>query len=464
MTPVIKKVLIANRGEIALRIWRACTELGIPCVVAFSEADRDSMTVQVAKEKICIGPASSLESYLNIPSILSALEITGCDAVHPGYGFLSENASFAEICEDSGITFIGPTAENIRLMGDKAAARRNASEVRVPILPGTLSPLQSKEEASRLARKVGFPVILKAAGGGGGRGMRIVREAKELLPFLDACQSEALNAFDNPDVYLEKYIERPRHIEVQVLADNYGKVVALGERDCSLQRRHQKLIEEAPSPVVTPRMRRRLCAYARRLVKHISYRSAGTIEFLVDDQLHIYFMEMNTRVQVEHPVTEEVTGIDIIKEQLHIANGERLSFSQSQVQIRGAAIECRINAEDPDRNFQPNPGRIEKLRVPSGPGIRFDSHIYSGYTVPPFYDSLIGKLIAKGKDRPEALSRMRRALMELEIIGLKTTVPLYRRLLDHAGFLSGKYYVGLIETFLENEAFVSSPLKKDKNG
>ena len=325
---MIKKVLIANRGEIALRIWRACTELDIPCVIAFSEADRESLTVRVAREKICIGPASSLESYLNIPSILSALEVTGCDAVHPGYGFLSENAFFAEICEDSGITFIGPTAENIRLMGDKATARRNAAQVKVPILPGTISPLRTKEEAVRLARKVGFPIILKASGGGGGRGMRIVREAKELLPSLDACQNEAQAAFDNPDVYLEKYIERPRHIEVQIMADNYGRVVALGERDCSLQRRHQKLIEEAPSPVVNPRMRRRLCGYARRLVKHINYRGAGTIEFLVDDQLHIYFMEMNTRIQVEHPVTEEVTGVDIIKEQLRIANGERLSFSQ----------------------------------------------------------------------------------------------------------------------------------------
>jgi len=449
---VIKKVLIANRGEIALRIWRACTELDIPCVIAFSEADRDSLTVRVAREKICIGPASSLESYLNIPSILAALEVTGCDAVHPGYGFLSENAFFAEICEDSGVTFIGPTAENIRLMGDKAAARRNAAQAKVPILPGTLSPLQSKEEAVRLARKVGFPIILKASGGGGGRGMRIVREAKELLPSLDACQNEAQAAFDNPAVYLEKYIERPRHIEVQILADSYGRMVALGERDCSLQRRHQKLIEEAPSPVVTPRMRRRLCAYALRLAKHINYRSAGTIEFLLDDQFHVYFMEMNTRVQVEHPVTEEVTGIDIVKEQLRIANGERLSFSQGQVQIRGAAIECRINAEDPDQNFRPNPGRIEKLCVPSGPGVRFDSHIYSGYTVPPFYDSLIGKLIVRGKDRQEALSRMRRALMELEIVGLKTTAPLYQRLLGHAGFLSGKYYVGLIETFLEKEA------------
>lgn len=434
-----------------MRIWRACTELDIPCVIAFSEADRDSLTVRVAREKICIGPASSLESYLNVPSILSALEVTGCDAVHPGYGFLSENAFFAEICEDSGITFIGPTAENIRLMGDKATARLNATQVNVPILPGTIKPLQTKEEATRLARKVGFPIILKASGGGGGRGMRIVREAKELLSSLDACQSEAQAAFDNPDVYLEKYIERPRHVEVQVLADNHGRVVALGERDCSLQRRHQKLIEEAPSPVVTPRMRRRLCRYARRLVKQINYRSAGTIEFLVDDQLHIYFMEMNTRIQVEHPVTEEVTGVDIIKEQLRIANGERLSFSQRQVQISGAAIECRINAEDPDQNFRPNPGRIEKLCVPSGPGVRFDSHIYAGYKVPPFYDSLIGKLIVRGTDRKEALSRMRRALLELEIVGVKTTAPLYQRLLDHAGFLSGKYYVGLIENFLEKE-------------
>ncbi|PIP16732.1 MAG: acetyl-CoA carboxylase biotin carboxylase subunit, partial [bacterium (Candidatus Ratteibacteria) CG23_combo_of_CG06-09_8_20_14_all_48_7] len=285
---MIKKVLIANRGEIALRIWRACTELGVPSVVAFSEADRNSLPVKVAQEKICIGPAPSLESYLNIPSILSALEVTGCDAIHPGYGFLAENASFAEICEDSGITFIGPTAENIRLMGDKATARRNAVEAGVPILPGTLSPLKNKEEAVHLTRKIGFPVILKAAGGGGGRGMRIVRDAKELLPALDACQSEALAAFDNPEVYLEKYVERPRHVEVQIMADNHKHVVALGERDCSLQRRYQKLVEEAPSPVVTPWMRRKICTYARRLVKYIEYRSVGTVEFLMDNRLNIY--------------------------------------------------------------------------------------------------------------------------------------------------------------------------------
>ncbi len=448
---MIKKVLIANRGEIALRIWRACTELGIPSVVAFSEADRNSLPVKVAQEKICIGPAPSLESYLNIPSILSALEVTGCDAIHPGYGFLAENASFAEICEDSGITFIGPTAENIRLMGDKATARRNAVEAGVPILPGTLSPLKNKEEAVHLTRKIGFPVILKAAGGGGGRGMRIVRDAKELLPALDACQSEALAAFDNPEVYLEKYVERPRHVEVQIMADNHKHVVALGERDCSLQRRHQKLVEEAPSPVVTPWMRRKICTYARRLVKYIEYRSVGTVEFLMDNRLNIYFMEMNTRVQVEHPVTEEVTGVDIIKEQLRIANGEKFSFSQREVRFFGSAIECRINAEDPARNFQPSPGKIESLVIPSGPGIRFDSHIYPGYVVPPHYDSLVGKLIVKGKDREEALSRLRRALAEVEITGIKTTIPLFKRLLEHAGFLSGRYYVGLIESILEKE-------------
>jgi len=448
---MIKKVLIANRGEIALRIWRACTELGIPSVVAFSEADRNSLPVKVAQEKICIGPAPSLESYLNIPSILSALEVTGCDAIHPGYGFLAENASFAEICEDSGITFIGPTAENIRLMGDKATARRNAVEAGVPILPGTLSPLKNKEEAVHLTRKIGFPVILKAAGGGGGRGMRIVRDAKELLPALDACQSEALAAFDNPEVYLEKYVERPRHVEVQIMADNHKHVVALGERDCSLQRRYQKLVEEAPSPVVTPWMRRKICTYARRLVKYIEYRSVGTVEFLMDNRLNIYFMEMNTRVQVEHPVTEEVTGVDIIKEQLRIANGEKFSFSQREVRFFGSAIECRINAEDPARNFQPSPGKIESLVIPSGPGIRFDSHIYPGYVVPPHYDSLVGKLIVKGKDREEALSRLRRALAEVEITGIKTTIPLFKRLLEHAGFLSGRYYVGLIESILEKE-------------
>ncbi|HNS49450.1 MAG TPA: acetyl-CoA carboxylase biotin carboxylase subunit [bacterium] len=448
---MIKKILIANRGEIALRIWRACTELNIPSVLVFSTADRESLPVRLAGEKVCIGPPSSLDSYLNIPALLSALEVTGCDAIHPGYGFLAENASFAEICEESGITFIGPTAENIRLMGDKAEARQNAVKAGLPILPGAVKPIKTREEARALARRIGFPVILKAAGGGGGRGMRIVRDQKDLLPMLEACQNEALAAFDNPEVYLEKFVERPRHIEVQILADNYGQVVALGERDCSLQRRHQKLVEEAPSPVVTARMRSRLCAYARRLVHHIGYRSAGTIEFLVDSRQNIYFMEMNTRIQVEHPVTETVTGVDIIKEQLHLANGERLAFSQRQVHIRGAAIECRINAEDPAVNFRPSPGTVNRLLVPGGPGVRFDSHLYQGYRVPPYYDSLIGKLIVSGRDRREALERLRRALMELEIDGVKTTVPLYRKLLDHAGFLSGKYYVGLIETMLEKE-------------
>ncbi len=448
---MIKKILIANRGEIALRLWRACMEAEIPCVIAFSEADRDSLPVRLAKEKICIGPASSLESYLNIPAILSALEVTGCDAIHPGYGFLSENPSFAEICEDSGITFIGPTAENIRLMGDKVSARRNAAKAGVPILPGTLTPIKNKEEVIRLAKKIGFPVILKAAGGGGGKGIRVVREPKDLIPNFEACQGEALAAFDNPELYLEKFIERPRHVEVQILADLYGNVVALGERDCSLQRRHQKLIEEAPSSIVSPKMRARLSLYARRLARHINYRSVGTMEFLVDDQLNVYFMEMNTRVQVEHPVTEEVTGVDIIKEQLRIANGEKLSLSQKEVCMKGAAIECRINAEDPTQNFKPSPGLIKNVCFPSGPGIRFDTHICPGYSVPPFYDSLIGKLIAKGKDRKEALSRLRRALMELKIDGIKTTIPLYRKLLDHAGFLSGKYYVGMIESYLEKE-------------
>lgn len=449
---MIKKILIANRGEIALRIWRACVELDIPCVIAFSAADRETLPVRLAREKICIGPAPGLDSYLNIPAILSALEVTGCDAIHPGYGFLAENSSFAEICEESGVVFIGPTAESIRLMGDKPSARRCAVAAGVAILPGTISPLKDKAEAASLARRTGFPVILKAAGGGGGRGMRIVRDAQSLEPSFDACRSEALAAFDNAEIYLEKYIERPRHVEVQVLADHHGQVLTLGERDCSLQRRHQKLLEEAPSPAVTPKIRRRLCRLARRLVSHIGYHGAGTIEFLMDSQQNLYFMEMNTRVQVEHPVTEEVTGVDIIKEQIRAANGEKLSRGGGDVPLSGVAIECRVNAEDPTGDFRPSPGRISRLLVPAGPGVRFDSHIYQGYTVPPYYDSLIGKLIVSGRDRPEALSRLRRALQEFRIEGISTTLPLFRLLLSDARFLSGNYYVGLVEGLLEKRA------------
>ena len=448
---MFNKILIPNRGEIALRIIRACKELGIKTVIAYSSADKDSLAVHYADEKICIGPGESLESYLNIPHILSAVEATDADAVHPGYGFLAESIPFVEVCEASHITFIGPTAESIKLLGDKSLARQTAKKNRIPILPGSNGILKNVKEAKGVAKQIKYPVILKASGGGGGRGMRIVRTENEMEPAYLACQQEAKIAFDNPNLYLEKYLERPRHIEVQILGDNFGKYISLGERDCSLQRRHQKLIEESPSPFINRRFRKKLTKLALKIAKSVHYVSAGTIEFLVDDNLSPHFLEMNTRVQVEHPVSELVTNTDIIKEQIRIAEGEKLSLKQKQVQVSGAAIECRINAEDPENNFLPSPGKITQYLPPGGPGIRLDTHIHQGYTVPAYYDSLLAKLISYGKNREEAISRMQRALDEMVIGGIKTTIPFYKKIFSNPLYLKGKYYVGFIETILENE-------------
>ena len=448
---MFNKILIPNRGEIALRIIRACKELGIKTVIAHSSADKDSLPVQYADERICIGPGESLESYLNIPHILSAIEATDADAVHPGYGFLAESIPFVEVCEASHITFIGPTAESIKLMGDKSLARQTVRENRIPILPGSNGILKNVKEAKEVAKQIKYPVILKASGGGGGRGMRVVHLESEMESAYLTCQQEAKAAFDKPDLYLEKYLERPRHIEVQILADRYDNYLCLWERDCSLQRRHQKLIEESPSPLINQRFRKKLAKLALKIAKSVHYISAGTIEFLVDGNLSPHFLEMNTRVQVEHPITELVTNTDIIKEQIRIAEGEKLSVKQKDVSISGAAIECRINAEDSENDFLPSPGTITRYLPPGGPGIRLDTHIHQGYTVPAYYDSLLAKLISYGKNREEAISRMQRALDEMVIEGIKTTIPFYKKIFTNPLYLKGKYYVGFIETILENK-------------
>ncbi|HOL22625.1 MAG TPA: acetyl-CoA carboxylase biotin carboxylase subunit [bacterium] len=447
---MFKKVFVANRGEIALRVIRSCKELGLSTVIGFSEADRESLPVKLADEKICIGPAPASESYLNIPSIIGAIEITKAQAVHPGYGFLSENIQFVEICEASGIVFIGPTSKNIRLMGDKALARKTAKNCKVPVIPGYEENVL--KEAIAHAKKIGFPVIIKASSGGGGRGMRRVNSAEEFARYWNTCQEEAKAAFGEGALYVEKFLERPRHIEIQIIGDKKGKIIVFPERDCSIQRRHQKLIEESPSPFVNEKLRRHLYKYAYKLAKNIGYQSTGTIEFLVDSDGRPYFIEMNTRIQVEHPVTEIVSGIDLVKHQILVARGDKLNFSQKDITIKGHAIECRINAEDPSRNFMPSPGRIEKLILPGGPGIRVDTHIYEGYTVPPFYDSLIVKLIAYGMNRAEAIERMQRALEEIKIEGIKTTIPLYQKIFEHPAFLSGRYSTKWLENFLTSES------------
>jgi len=434
---MFSKILIANRGEIALRIIRACRELGIKTVAVFSEADRNSLHARMADESICIGKAASSGSYLNIPAIISAAEIADVEAIHPGYGFLSENSHFAEICESCKITFIGPTTENIRLMGDKMVARLSMQKAGLPIVPGSTAVIEKKEEAVKIAKKIGYPVIIKAASGGGGKGMRICHNDISLMSSLMVAQQEADKNFGNPNVYIEKYIEKPRHIEIQLLADKYGKTLYLGERDCSIQRRHQKLLEESPSPVVDAKLRKRLGELAVKGVKSVNYVSAGTMEFLLDSHNNFYFMEMNTRIQVEHPVTEMVTGIDLIKEQLKIACGERLSMHQEDIRLCGAAIECRINAEDPEKNFMPCPGKIETLLLPGGPGIRVDTHIYQGYEISPHYDSLVAKIIAHGRNRQEAIRIMQRALSEFTIAPIKTTIPFHQRLLENPLFLKG---------------------------
>jgi acetyl-CoA carboxylase, biotin carboxylase subunit len=446
---MFKKVFISNRSEIALRIIRSCKELGLHTVIGFSEADRDSLPTRLADEKICIGPAPASESYLNIPSVVSAIELTGCDAVHPGYGFLAENIPFVEICEASRIIFIGPSAENIRIMGDKTLARKTAKNYKIPVIPGYEE--NNYKEALSHAKKVGFPVIIKARAGGGGRGMRKVNNAEEFQKLWTTCQEEAKASFGEQALYLEKFLERPRHIEIQLIGDRKGNVFIFPERDCSIQRRHQKLIEESPSPFVNEKLRRRLYKYAYKLAKKIGYKSAGTIEFLVDSDGSPYFIEMNTRIQVEHPVTEIISGIDLLKSQILVAQGDKLGFTQRDIKIKGHAIECRINAEDPEKNFMPSPGRIGKLILPGGPGLRIDTHIYEGYSIPPYYDSLIMKLISYGRSRAEAIERMHRALGELVIEGIKTTVPLYKKVFEHPIFLSGRYSVRWLEHFLESD-------------
>jgi acetyl-CoA carboxylase biotin carboxylase subunit len=443
---MFKKVLIANRGEIALRVIRACRELGVQTVAVYSEADRESLHVRFADDDVCIGPAPARESYLRIPRLIAAAEITGADAIHPGYGFLAENAEFAETCAASNITFIGPTPEQIRVMGDKAAARKAMADVGVPIIPGTPGPVDDAEEAVTLARDIGFPVIIKAAAGGGGKGMRVAKDVDDFARSFQLARSEALSAFGNGEVYVEKYLARPRHIEFQIFGDKHGNTIHLGERDCSVQRRHQKLIEEAPSPAMTPELRERMGEAAVRGAKSIRYVGAGTIEMLYNEDGSFYFMEMNTRIQVEHPVTEMLTGVDLVKEQIRVAAGEKLSVKELPP-LRGHVIECRVNAEDPARNFQPSPGKIEVFHPPGGPGVRLDTHVYAGYTVPPFYDSLIAKLVVQGRDRQEAIRRMYIALESFIIEGVTTTIPFLGRVM-----MNKKFQAGEVDTrFLERE-------------
>ncbi len=446
------KILIANRGEIALRIIRSCEEMGIATVAVHSTVDRSALHVQLADEAVCIGEASSSKSYLNIPNIIAAALTRGATAIHPGYGFLAENARFAEICADHNLTFIGPTAEAMLAMGDKSTAKATMQRVKVPTVPGSEGLLNSPEEAAKLAADIGYPVIIKATAGGGGRGMRLVRNPEELSKMFLAAQGEAEASFGNPGVYLEKFVENPRHIEFQILADSHGNVVHLGERDCSIQRRHQKLLEEAPSAALDDSLRQQMGEAAVRAAQSISYVGAGTIEFLVDRNGDFYFMEMNTRIQVEHPVTEMVTGVDLIAEQIRVAQGDHLSFTQDDIQLRGHAIECRINAEDPDHNFRPNPGKISGYLAPGGLGVRMDSHVYTDYEIPPYYDSLIGKLIVWGPDRATAVRRMQRALRECAITGLPTTIGFHQKVMAHPQFLQGEVYTDFVAKMLEPAA------------
>lgn len=438
------KVLIANRGEIALRVIRACRELGIKTVAVYSTADRESLHVRLADESVCIGPPPSLQSYLNINAIISAAELTDAEAIHPGYGFLSENAAFAEICENCGITFIGPTAESMRIMGDKISARQAVIKEGVPILPGTKEGVHDVNEAVRIAKEIGFPVIIKATAGGGGRGMKIVHSPATLPNAFATARAEAQAGFGNPEVYIEKYCERPRHVEIQVLGDKHGNVIHLGERDCSIQRRHQKLIEEAPSAISTPELRKAMGEAAVRAAKAVGYSSAGTMEFLVDQANNFYFMEMNTRVQVEHPVTEMVTGVDIVREQIRSAAGLKLRYKQSDIKINGHSIECRINAEDPVK-FTPCPGRITGYHPPGGLGVRVDSFVYDNYSVVPHYDSLIAKLIVHAENRQDAIRRMARALDEYIIDGIKTTIPFHKRIMANKDFIEGNIDTSFLE-------------------
>ena len=447
---MFKKILIANRGEIAVRIIRAARELGIATVAVYSEADKDSLHVTLADEAICIGSASSADSYLKIPNIISAALITKSEAIHPGYGFLAENASFAKICTQNNIVFIGPSPELINMMGDKATARETAIKHKVPITKGSDGIVPNVEEAKKVAKWITYPVMIKATAGGGGKGMRIAHDEKELVENYIAAQNEAKAAFGNPDVYIEKYVEEPRHVEIQVIGDKFGNAVHLGERDCSIQRRHQKLIEEAPSAGIDAKTREKMGKFAAKLTKGIGYDSVGTLEFLVDKNMNFYFMEMNTRIQVEHTISEEITGVDLIKEQIRVAAGEKLSFFQKDININGHAIECRINAEDSENGFLPSSGTLEKYIPSGGIGVRVDSHSYQNYDIPPYYDSMIAKLIVKGKTREEAIQRMKRALREFLIEGVDTTIPFHLRVLDNEDFKKGTIYTNFIETHFKD--------------
>jgi len=448
VAPPFRKILVANRGEIAVRVIRACRELGIATVAVYSEADREALHVMMADEAVCIGPPAPAESYLVIDTIVAAAIARGAEAVHPGYGFLSERPAFAEACAAAGLTFIGPPPAAIRAMGDKVAARRTAIGAQVPVVPGTESPVRDDADAARVAERVGYPVMIKAAMGGGGKGMRLVRAAAELPGALRAARSEAGSAFGDASVYIERYVEEPRHIEIQVLADGHGNVVHLGERECSIQRRHQKLVEECPSPFATPELRSRMGEAACRLASAVGYVNAGTVEFLVDTEGRFYFLEMNTRLQVEHPVTELVTGRDLVKEQLRIAAGEKLGFSQDDVRWSGWAIECRINAEDPFAGFLPSPGQIRSLRSPGGPSVREDSGVYAGYTIPRYYDTLMAKLIVWGPDRETAVARMRRALSEYHVAGVRTTIPVLEHIMEHPDFVAGRLSTAFIDRLM----------------
>jgi len=456
----MQRIFIANRGEVAVRIIRACRELGITAVVGYSDPDRASLAVRLSDEAYRIGAAPSSESYLNIPRLIELMKETRCDAVHPGYGFLSERAAFAAACEREGITFIGPRSEIIDLMGDKTRARQAVQKAGIPVVPGAMEPLRDVNEAIQVANGIGFPVMIKAAAGGGGKGMRLARNSGELEEGFRLAQSEAQSAFGDPSLYLERRIERPHHVEVQILADHHGTVLHLGERECSIQRRHQKVIEESPSPFISEETRRKMCETAVHAASGIGYTNAGTMEFLVDADQNYYFLEMNTRLQVEHPVTEMVTGIDIVKEQIRIASGERLQQAQESIPFRGAAIECRIYAEDPDHNFMPSPGKITGLRLPGGPGVREDSGIYAGYEVPIHYDPLLSKLVTWGSNREEAIRRMARALEEYQLLGIKTTIPFYQRVMRNPVFMMGNVTTSFIDEIFTRDQARQHPLRE----
>ncbi len=441
---MIEKVLIANRGEIALRVLRACREMGIRTVAVYSQADADLLHVKLADEAFCIGPAASQRSYLHIPALISTAVVTGADAIHPGYGFLSENANFAEICQDHRIKFIGPSVHAIKSMGDKASARETMRKAKVPVIPGSQGLLTNEADAFKLADEIGYPIIVKATAGGGGRGMRVAMDAVQLGTAITSARSEATASFGDSGIYIEKYLKPIRHVEIQVLADSHGNCIHLGERDCSVQRRHQKLIEESPSPVLTPELREQMGSAAVKAAASINYEGAGTVEFILAGD-KFYFMEMNTRIQVEHPVTEMVTGIDLIKQQILVASGHKLQYRQSDIKMTGHSIECRINAEDPDRNFLPSPGRVDAYIAPGGPGVRVDSHCYPGYAIPPFYDSLVSKLVVWGADRAEAIQRMQRALDEYAITGIKTTIPFHQRVMQNQHFQHGDVSTDFVE-------------------